>query len=73
MPWATIASFLLKLFMWMIDKDGENKELQRAYLNFVSVIEHQGLASVSLNESDRAQVEELKERRDKLNSKSGTN
>ena len=63
MPWGVLLSVLLKLMGWILDKRSADKAAKEAFLLFVDSLNTTSLASVSLNDSDREQVEELKRRR----------
>ena len=52
---------------FFIKRHAKNEKFKKLYIDFINNMEHAGLASVSLHEDDRAQVDELKARRDKLN------
>lgn len=70
MPWSLILSVLLKTVGWIMDIREADSQARKDFLKFVDTIESQQLASVSLNDSDRTQLDELKRRREKLNENS---
>ena len=62
-----VALWILKSIFGGIDNANEAK---KQYLLFVDSIERDGLASVKLNDSDRAQLDELKKRSSAANENS---
>ena len=58
---------LIKIIGAIILKGQEKAEAKKSFLEFVATMEHLGLASVNLNDDDRAQVSELRDRRNRLN------
>lgn len=70
MPWSLILNVLLKTVGWILDIREADRQAREDFLKFIGTIESQQLASVNLNDSDRAQLNELKRRREKLNENS---
>lgn len=64
--WELFFNVLLKLLGFGLSKNKQAKEAKKKYLAFVAAMERDSLASVNLNEMDRAQADELNERRDQL-------
>lgn len=60
---------LIKIIGMIILKGQKNADAKKSYLEFVDTMEHLGLVSVNLNDDDRAQVDELRERRNRLDNK----
>lgn len=71
MPWGTILNVSIKLLGFILSRIKGNSEkikaAKEAYHKFIDSMEYLGVASVNLNENDRAQVDELRARRDRLN------
>lgn len=66
MPWTLIFNIALKILGFGLDRAKASREAKKRFLEFVSAMEGESLASVNLNESDRKQLDELKDRRAKL-------
>ena len=60
-------SLLIKIIGMIILGGQKNAEAKKSFLEFVDSMESLGLASVNLNDDDRAQIDELRARRNKLN------
>ena len=58
---------LIKMIGAIILKGQKNEAVKKSYLEFIDTMEHFGLASVNLNDDDRAQVDELRARRNRIN------
>ncbi len=70
-PWELILKFLLMGVGYAMDKAKITKEAKKSYLIFVTNLEHLGLISVKLNESDRDQINDLLSQRRALDSAGG--
>lgn len=58
-----IAVWIVKKFIGALDAD---HEARKAFLAFLEIMEDAGLMSVKLHDQDRAQLEDLRARRKKL-------
>ena len=52
----------VKLFGWFLDRSKADKRVKEQWLKTVDTVEKHMQLSVKLNESDRAQIEDLKKR-----------
>ena len=59
-------SLLIKIIGMIILGGQKNAGTKKSFLEFVDSMESLGLASVNLNDDDRAQIDELRARRNKL-------
>jgi len=64
--WSMILSWLPSIIGFALKKMGDNAEVKQKFLDFVDAVEKHQLASVRLNESDRAQMDDLEKQRERL-------